>query len=79
MARLKTIRISTINWTAHFNAVNGSYYDYATSIYSNDNESHQRIIVELLGKGWRKITTSDPSLTIFEKDRHIIKLGEMWD
>ncbi|WP_107842025.1 hypothetical protein [Metasolibacillus meyeri] len=78
MTRLKSIRISAINWNTQFDDANGSYYDYVASLYSNDKESHASITQELLGKGWRIVENSDSSLSILEKDRHIIRLSKLW-
>ncbi|GEM_PF-5275685 len=79
MARLKSIRISTINWNVQFEEADGSYYDYVASLYSNDNESHLNIIRELLNKGWRSINTSNNDISILEKDRHIIRVLKLWE
>ena len=78
MARLKSIRISAINWCAQFEDAKGIYYDYVASIYSSDKESHANIIQELLSKGWDSIETSNDDISIFEKDRHIIRVSKIW-
>lgn len=79
MARLKSIRISAVNWNAQFDDAKGSYYDYVASLYSNNKESHTRIIQELINKGWRSIDTSNNDISILEKDRHIIRVSKLWE
>lgn len=77
MSKRKSIRISAINWCSSFEDANGSYYDYKTAIYSNSKESHESICDELVNKGWREVKTIN-DLTIFEQDRYIIKISELW-
>lgn len=79
MGKLKSIRVGTINWHAPFAEVKGSYYDYVATISSKHRSTHLDILTELYGKGWNRVITFDNSLSIVEKDRHIIRILKLWE
>lgn len=74
---MKSVRVSAIKWSANFERVNGSYYDYAAEIYAPSEPKEVEICDELLSKGWRKIETNN-GIIIFEKDRHILRIFRIW-
>lgn len=74
----KGMKIRTINWHTNFEKVPGSYYDYVCSISSFDEETHLKISVELTGDGWREVTTRNNALSLFEKNKYLIRLHKIW-
>lgn len=76
--KFKSIRIGTINWHEKFEEVKGSYYDYVCSVSSFDEVTHSKITEELISKGWREVFTSNDDLSLFEKERHVIRLNKIW-
>lgn len=76
--KMKRITISALKGSATFDKVRGSYYDYAAEIYSSSKDKENEIRRELLSKDWREIQTSDSILSVFLKDRHIIRMVSIW-
>lgn len=78
MARMKSVRIRTINWNTIFEDAKGSYYDYMARVYSGDETTHLKIVAELRCKDWSIVETSNNDLTVMLKDRHIIRISQIW-
>lgn len=75
---MRGITISAIKGSATFEKLRGSYYDYAAEIYSSSEVQENQIRCELLSKGWREVQASDSILSVFLKDRHIIRIYSIW-
>lgn len=76
---MKSVYIAPINWSAKFEAVSGSYYDYVTEIFLGSEAVYLRVCMYLRVKGWRMIFPKDPMLVIFKLDNSIIRCWRMYD
>ncbi|MGX1266634.1 hypothetical protein RKD55_004578 [Rossellomorea marisflavi] len=74
---MKSVMISAIKWAAKFEQADGSYYDYVADAYSPSETKEKEITSELLSKGWRKIDTNN-GMTVFEKERHVLRISRIW-
>lgn len=77
MSRIKSIRVACVNWCIKFTDAKGRYYDYVATMYASNEANYKAISAELQGKGWKEIETSDTLLTVFGKDRHIIRITKL--
>lgn len=74
---MKSIHLRTINWSAQFGSVGGSYYDRVAEVYAPSETKEIDIGNELISKGWRKVETNN-GIAVFEKEKHIVRVFRIW-
>lgn len=77
MVGLKCIYFKSIKRAEYFEDVNGSYYDYVAKAYSFSENKHKEMCEQLTKDDWKNVKTNN-GITVFLKDRHIIRIFPIW-